>query len=114
MELGDIHRAGGSMRSTSSSIWRNNTMDVFSKSSRDEDDEEALKWAALERLPTYARLRKGILATSKGQPSEIDIDNLGLRERRELIERLVKDAEEDNEKFLLKLRNRIDRYQYIS
>ena len=88
-------------------------MEVFSKSSRDEDDEEALRWAALERLPTYARLRKGILTTSQGQPSEIDVDNLGLKERRELIERLINVADEDNEKFLLKLRNRIDRYNMI-
>ncbi|KAF5193738.1 hypothetical protein FRX31_016673 [Thalictrum thalictroides] len=35
----------------SSSIWRNNTAEVFSNTSRDEDDEEALKWAALEKLP---------------------------------------------------------------
>ncbi|GMN37310.1 hypothetical protein TIFTF001_006704 [Ficus carica] len=113
METSEIFRAGGSMRrslrSTSSSIWRNRDMEVFSKSSRDEDDEEALRWAALERLPTYARLRKGILTTSQGQPSEIDVDNLGLKERRELIERLINVADEDNEKFLLKLRNRIDR-----
>ncbi|PON66387.1 ABC type transporter protein [Parasponia andersonii] len=113
MEIGDIYRAGNSLRnsirSNSSSLWRNNNMDVFSKSSRDEDDEEALKWAALEKLPTYSRLRKGILTTSKGEASEVDIHNLGLKERRDLLERLVKVAEEDNERFLLKLRNRIDR-----
>ena len=110
MELGDIYKAGSSMRSTSSSVWRNNTgMEVFSRSSRDEDDEEALRWAALEKLPTYARMRKGILTTSRGEANEVDIHNLGLKERKDLLERLVKVAEEDNEKFLLKLRNRIDR-----
>ena len=117
MELGDIYRAGNSLRnslrSASSSIWRNNTMDVFSKSSRDEDDEEALKWAALEKLPTYSRLRKGILTTSKGEPSEVDIHNLGFKERKDLLERLVKVADEDNERFLLKLKNRIDRYLFF-
>ncbi|OMO80632.1 hypothetical protein COLO4_24018 [Corchorus olitorius] len=98
-----------SLRIGSSSIWRNNTPEVFSKSSREEDDEEALKWAALEKLPTYLRVRRGILTEEKGQPREVDIANLGLIERRNLIERLIKIAEEDNERFLLKLKERIDR-----
>ncbi|KAL5538716.1 hypothetical protein UlMin_043768 [Ulmus minor] len=84
-------------------------MKAFSKSSREEDDEEALKWAAIEKLPTYLRIRRGILTEAKGQPREIDIKNLGLLERRNLLERLVKIAEQDNEEFLLKLKNRINR-----
>ena len=75
----------------------------------EEDDEEALKWAAIEKLPTNLRLERGILTEEKGQPREIDIKNLGLVEKRNLLERLVKIAEEDNEKFLLKLKDRIDR-----
>ncbi|XP_035539394.1 pleiotropic drug resistance protein 1-like isoform X1 [Juglans regia] len=110
---GDIYKASaslrGSLRLRGSSAWRNNAVDVFSKSSREEDDEEALKWAALEKLPTFDRLRKGILTTSKGEASEVNIQNLGFEERKKLLERLVKLAEEDNEKFLLKVRNRIDR-----
>ncbi|KAG6665324.1 hypothetical protein I3843_02G131600 [Carya illinoinensis] len=109
----DIYKATaslrGSLRLRNSSGWRNNAMDVFSKSSREEDDEEALKWAALEKLPTFDRLRKGILTTSKGEASEVNIQNLGFEERKKLLERLVKLAEEDNESFLLKVRNRIDR-----
>ena len=115
MEGGDIYKASsslrGSLRAGSSSIWRNNGVEVFSTSSRDEDDEEALKWAALEKLPTVARLRKGILTSSQGGANEIDVNDLGWKERRILLERLVKVAEEDNEKFLLKLKNRIDRYE---
>ncbi|XWS19043.1 hypothetical protein CRYUN_Cryun32bG0097100 [Craigia yunnanensis] len=113
MEGGDIYKASSSLRRSlragSSSIWRNNGVEVFSRSSRDEDDEEALKWAALEKLPTVARLRKGILTNSQGGANEIDVFDLGWQERRTLLERLVKVAEEDNEKFLLKLKNRIDR-----
>ncbi|KDP37161.1 hypothetical protein JCGZ_06217 [Jatropha curcas] len=83
---------------------------MFAPSSRrEEDDEEDLKWAAIERLPTYDRLRKGVLTTMTGGASEIDIRSLGLQERKNLLERLVRVAEEDNEKFLLKLKNRIDR-----
>ncbi|KAL6334314.1 hypothetical protein AAG906_014715 [Vitis piasezkii] len=109
MATADIYRDSGSFRRNGSSIWRNSGADVFSRSSRDEDDEEALKWAALEKLPTYNRLRKGLLMGSEGEASEIDIHNLGFQEKKNLVERLVKIAEEDNEKFLLKLKNRIDR-----
>ncbi|VFQ72417.1 unnamed protein product [Cuscuta campestris] len=99
----------GSSRANSNSIWRNTGVEVFSRSSRDEDDEEALKWAALEKLPTFDRLRKGLLFGSDGPAAEVDIDNLGVEERKALLERLVNVADEDNEKFLMKLRNRIDR-----
>ncbi|XP_021277324.1 pleiotropic drug resistance protein 1-like isoform X13 [Herrania umbratica] len=84
-------------------------MEAFSKSSREEDDEEALKWAAIEKLPTYLRVRRGILTEEEGQSREVDIKDLGFIERRNLLERLVKIAEEDNEKFLLKLKERIER-----
>ncbi|KAL0330265.1 UNVERIFIED_CONTAM: Pleiotropic drug resistance protein 1 [Sesamum radiatum] len=96
-------------RLSSSNIWRNTSMDVFSRSSREEDDEEALKWAALERLPTYTRIRRGIYAEDEGQPREVDVKNLGLIERKNLLERLVKIAQDDNEKFLLKIKQRMDR-----
>ncbi|KAM3699205.1 hypothetical protein ACB098_05G008000 [Castanea mollissima] len=109
MEGGDIYKASSSLRVNSSSLWRNNSAEVFNRSSREEDDEEALKWAALEKLPTFDRLRKGILTTSKGEANEINIESLGFEERKQLLEKLVKVAEEDNEKFLMKVRNRIDR-----
>ncbi|WJX79099.1 hypothetical protein P8452_62252 [Trifolium repens] len=101
---------GGSLRIDSSSIWRNNDADeIFSNSFHQEDDEEALKWAAIQKLPTFARLRKGLLTSLQGEATEIDIEKLGLQERKDLLERLVRLAEEDNEKFLLKLKDRIDR-----
>ncbi|CAN1121692.1 Pleiotropic drug resistance protein 1 [Linum perenne] len=107
----DLYKARNSLRrGGSASVWRNNPSDVFSSSSREENDEEALKWAALEKLPTYDRLRKGILASaSKTELSEIDIHNLGVEERKVLLDRLVKVADKDNEKFLTKFKNRIDR-----
>ncbi|XXG47538.1 hypothetical protein AAC387_Pa02g2169 [Persea americana] len=90
-------------------MWRNTSAEVFSRSSRDEDDEEALKWASLEKLPTYDRIRKGILSGAAGEHKEVDIQKLGFQERKNLLERLIRVAEEDNEKFLLKLKNRMDR-----
>ncbi|KAK7284172.1 hypothetical protein RJT34_18913 [Clitoria ternatea] len=99
---------GGSFRIGSSSIWRNSDADIFSNSFHQEDDEEALKWAAIQKLPTVSRMRKALLTSPDGEANEIDVHKLGLQEKRALLERLVRTAEEDNEKFLLKLRDRID------
>ncbi|KAG6519908.1 ABC transporter G family member 42-like [Zingiber officinale] len=121
-------------RSLSRSISRGMNMgtwgmeDVFSRNSTRgrsggsrsgvDDDEEALRWAALEKLPTYDRLRTGILRSAAADPGEerrqyhhreVDVRKLGITERQEFIERVFKVAEEDNERFLKKLRNRIDK-----
>ncbi|GAB2234368.1 hypothetical protein Drorol1_Dr00003617 [Drosera rotundifolia] len=104
---GDLYRIS-SMRN-SSTTWRNNNMEVFSRSTREEDDEEALKWAALEKLPTYDRLRKGILTGSRGVGDEIDVLNLGLHDKKRLLDKLIGAGEDDNEKLLWKLKNRLDR-----
>ncbi|XP_043695113.1 pleiotropic drug resistance protein 1-like [Telopea speciosissima] len=108
--LRNSRRAGGSFRNDSSSIWRNNGLDIFSRSSsRDDgvDDEEALKWAAIERLPTYNRIRKGIFSMEEGVTREVDIDTLTFTERKMLLDRVLRAAEEDNEKLLLKLKDRL-------
>ncbi|GAB4842032.1 transcription factor [Ancistrocladus abbreviatus] len=93
---------------TRSSIWESDANGAFSRSSREEDDEEALKWAALEKLPTYSRLRKGILTGPSGRVNEVDIKHLGIEEQRKLVDKLVHVPEEDNEKFLLRLKSRLD------
>ncbi|KAG0454843.1 hypothetical protein HPP92_024135 [Vanilla planifolia] len=101
----------GSMRtlSRSPSMWRT-TSAAFGRSGREEDDEEALKWAALEKLPTYDRMRRGILTEAGGGAvHEVDVEGIGMQERKNLLEKLVKTAEEDNEKFLQKLRDRMER-----
>nr|KYP62401.1 Pleiotropic drug resistance protein 1 [Cajanus cajan] len=98
-----------SFRIGSSSVWSNSGVEIFANSFHQEDDEEALKWAAIQKLPTFARLRTGLLTSPEGVANEIDVHQLGLQERRGLLERLVRVAEEDNEKFMLKLRDRIDR-----
>lgn len=80
----------------------------------DNDEEEALKWAAIQRLPTVARLRTGLLMTSEGEANEIDIHHLKQEEKKFLLERLVRIADIDNEKFLLKLRDRVHRLYFYS
>lgn len=125
--------AGRRSRSISRSMSRNSWRmeDVFAmgstpqsrRMSRAEEDEEALRWAALEKLPTYDRLRTSIimsyLETSNNNTSsvrnkeevhkEVDVRKLDMNDRQQFIDRLFKVAEEDNEKFLRKFRNRIDK-----
>ncbi|KAF3334923.1 pleiotropic drug resistance protein 3-like isoform X3 [Carex littledalei] len=108
-EPGEIHHIGSFSLRRENSLWRQGGDDVFSRSSREEDDEEALRWAALEKLPTFDRLRTGILLTPEGRRTEVDIGKLGLDDGKALLDRLVHVVEEDQERFLLKLRDRIDR-----
>ncbi|RID63518.1 hypothetical protein BRARA_E02519 [Brassica rapa] len=71
----------------------------------DDHDEEALKWAALEKLSTFTRLRTTLI-----QPHDlVDVTKLGVDDRQKFIDSIFKVTEEDNEKFLKKLRKRIDR-----
>lgn len=104
-------------RSSSRSNW--NVEAASRRSVRAEEDEEALRWAALEKLPTYDRLRKTVLKSfmeTPNQPTnvkvvhkEIDVRKMDVNEKQQFIDRFFKVAEEDNEKFLLKQRNRIDK-----
>ncbi|GLT76273.1 hypothetical protein SLA2020_479430 [Shorea laevis] len=79
----------------------------------DEEEEEELQWAALERLPTYDRLRKVVLSQVLENGSvvhnEFEVTNLGMQQRKQLTDCLLKVVEEDNEKFLRRLRDRINR-----
>ncbi|RVX20123.1 Pleiotropic drug resistance protein 2 [Vitis vinifera] len=115
----DLSRSGSS--ASSSRSWRSasirevwNAPDVFQRSSRQvADDEEELKWAAIERLPTYDRMRKGMLkqVMSDGRivQNEVDVSHLGAQDKRQLMESILKVVEDDNERFLTSLRDRIDR-----
>lgn len=101
---------------TSSSLFdlMGRTEDVFQRSRKEEDDdEEELKWASIERLPTYDRMRKGILKqvldNGRINYEEVDITKLGMQEKKILLESILKTVEEDNDKFLHRLRDRIDR-----
>jgi hypothetical protein len=93
----------GHSRSSSSQVT-STSRDAFQY-----DDEQALKWAALERLPTYDRARKGLLHGVAGDFKEIDLQKLRIQDRKELLDRLISNADK-NEEFLKKLKKRIDRY----
>ncbi|XP_057733720.1 F-box/kelch-repeat protein At3g23880-like [Arachis stenosperma] len=63
-----------------------------------------------EKKKIGKNLKRGLLTASNGEVSEIDVTDIGTLERKKVLQRLVGTAEEDNEKFLLKLRERIDSY----
>lgn len=110
----------GLVRSASSMSWRsisikdmwNEQPDVFQRS-RAAEEEEELRWAAIERLPTYDRLRKGILrkvlSNGRVEHGEVDITELKTEDKKQLMDSLLNIVEEDNEKFLKRLRERTDR-----
>ncbi|XP_051148620.1 ABC transporter G family member 32 [Andrographis paniculata] len=75
----------------------------------DGDDEEALRWAALERLPTYRRVRRGIFTNMVGDSKEVEVHKLQAEEQRIVLDRLIRSVDDDWEKFFTRLRRRFDR-----
>lgn len=122
--LSDISmsRRASFSRSSSKRSWASasimETLDisenVFQRGNREEDDEKELKWAALERLPTYDRMRKArlkhVLDNDKIEYKDVDIVNLGIEEKRHIVKSLFNIIEDDNEKLLLKIRERSNRF----
>ncbi|KAF7149579.1 hypothetical protein RHSIM_Rhsim02G0208700 [Rhododendron simsii] len=78
-----------------------------------QDDDEELRLAAPDRLPTYDSLRKGmpnrVLDDGKIMQGEVDVTKLGNQEKKLLMDSVLKTAEEDNKRFLERLRERTDR-----
>ncbi|RLN40971.1 ABC transporter G family member 48-like [Panicum miliaceum] len=103
--------------SISQSFRQMETEDPFGRAQSEQehrDEEENLRWAALEKLPTYDRMRQGILRRALHQQQQegqggvevVDIQKLaGGDGARALFERLFQD---DSERFLRRLRDRID------
>ncbi|PPS08323.1 hypothetical protein GOBAR_AA12321 [Gossypium barbadense] len=88
MERNDLYQFSNSFRANRSSRWRDSGgYNVFSKSQREQEneDEEDLKWAAIERLPS---VRKGLVTTSDGKTANVDIPKLGPEQRKHLMDRV--------------------------
>lgn len=89
--------------------------DVFGSRRWEEqqEEEEELRWAAIERLPTFERLRKGVLRRvledGKMVENEVDLHNMGRQDRKVLVDTILRVVDQDNEKFLRRLRDRIDK-----
>ncbi|VAH42773.1 unnamed protein product [Triticum turgidum subsp. durum] len=81
---------------------------LFSRSSPDYDEEEALRWAALEKLPTYDRARTAVLAMPGEGLKEVNVEKLSAQEKHALLQ-LVAWVGDDHERFLSKFKDRLDR-----
>ncbi|KAL4575281.1 hypothetical protein LXL04_022123 [Taraxacum kok-saghyz] len=73
-----------------------------------QDDEDELKLAAIERLPTYEGSKKEMLKQVPDN-GRTHTTNTGPLDKKQLMENVLKLVEEDNETFLRCLRERTDR-----
>ncbi|KAI3740632.1 hypothetical protein L2E82_31102 [Cichorium intybus] len=76
------------------------------RNSHAEEDEEALKRAAIEKLPEFDQLRSAVIESCI--LTEVE-ENEGKIENKWFIDKLFNDVEEDNGKLLKKIRDRYDR-----
>ncbi|KAL3515879.1 hypothetical protein ACH5RR_022781 [Cinchona calisaya] len=79
------------------------------------DEESALKWAAIERLPTIQRLKSSLFDVNIGNESDnkkkrvIDVTKIAALEKHMFIEKLIRHVEQDNLRLLQKIRKRLDK-----
>ncbi|KAG4919383.1 hypothetical protein JHK84_056694 [Glycine max] len=117
MSIGSMSRRSWVSASVSEMWGAGHGGDVFERSTRVDDgdnDEEELMWAAIERLPTFERLRKSIVKRALEESGrfnyeEVDISNLGFQDKKKLLHAILRKVEVDNETFLRRIRERIDR-----
>ncbi|KAJ0095180.1 hypothetical protein Patl1_15036 [Pistacia atlantica] len=83
MQSGSWWKSMASASLASTCIWEawNSQTNVFVHSQR-QDDEEELRWAAIKWLPTYDRLRKGmlrqVLENGKIVHDEVDVTRFAM------------------------------------
>ncbi|XP_071932485.1 pleiotropic drug resistance protein 3 isoform X1 [Coffea arabica] len=100
-----LRRLSSSFRSSVLSTGRDSNL----------DEETALQWAAIERLPTFERLRSSLFDEPDGNEAEdkrkrvIDVTKLSAPERHVFVERLIKHIEHDNLRLLQKMRKRMNK-----
>ncbi|KAL3651415.1 drug-responsive transcription factor pdr3 [Castilleja foliolosa] len=106
----EIAELGRSLRSSfrGTSSLRSNS--GFGSARTEIDEDTITQWAALDRLPTYDRLRASLFdEDDKDGKKVVDVTKLGPNERQMFIEKLIRHIEHDNLKLLRKMRKRMDR-----
>jgi hypothetical protein len=89
--------------------------DATSLSSLEENEDEIeLQWAAIERLPTFRRLRLSLFDKKEDGEGEegkrvVDVTKLEALERHVFVDKLIKKIEEDNCRLLSKFKERMDK-----
>ncbi|PKI53076.1 hypothetical protein CRG98_026537 [Punica granatum] len=108
-ELAEIGRSLRSSFRINASSFRSTS--GLSSTKDDVDDEFDLQWAAVERLPTFERLRSSLFSKGGdgGDRTVVDVTKIGPDERQLFIEKLIKHIEHDNLKLLQKIRDRTEK-----
>lgn len=87
-----------------------NPLESAMGSSHAEDDEQALRWAALEKLPTFNRLRASIFQKNTGSVRQVDVQkDLSTADFHHLLDKLHRKAADEDEQLFVKMRQRLDR-----
>jgi len=86
-----------------------NPLEAQSMGSTRDDDENALKWAALEKLPTFNRLRTSIFEKDTGSIRHMDVKDLSTTDFNHLLQKLARPTDAEDEQLLAKVRKRLDR-----
>ena len=110
-ELSDLGRSLRSSFRLRTSSLRSNS-EIRSVNNHDETDGNLLEWAAIDRLPTFERLRSSLFDEENGDvkgKKVVDVTKLLAPERHMFIEKLIKHIENDNLQLLQKLRKRTDK-----
>ncbi|KAJ9557262.1 hypothetical protein OSB04_011876 [Centaurea solstitialis] len=113
-ELSDLGRSLRSSFRLRTSSLRSNS-EIRSVNNHEETDENLLEWAAIDRLPTFERLRSSLFDEENGDGHDVkgkkvvDVTKLLAPERHMFIEKLIKHIENDNLQLLQKLRKRTDK-----
>ncbi|XP_027162642.1 pleiotropic drug resistance protein 3-like isoform X1 [Coffea eugenioides] len=113
IELSELGRSLRESFHTSNASFR--SISALSNGKDDDTDEElALQWAAIDKLPTFKRMKSPVFDEDSGNEADakrrrvIDVTKLGALERHLFIEKLIRHVEHDNFKLLQKIRKRID------
>lgn len=114
IELEEMGRSFRSSVQSRNSSFRVNS--ALSSAKDDPDAQYAVQWAAIERLPTFERLKSSLFDKDDdgneldGEGKQVvDVTKLGAMEKHLFIDKLIKHIENDNLRLLRKIRNRIDK-----
>ena len=113
MELAELGRSLTSLRRLSSSF--SGSSEISNGREDNIDEETALRWAAIDRLPIIRRARTSLFDEFDGNKANgkkkrvIDVTELGALERHVFVKKFIKNIEHDNLQLLQKIRKRIDK-----
>ncbi|GFS35362.1 pleiotropic drug resistance 4 [Actinidia rufa] len=88
-------------------MW-NSSVNMFgtTRENKEDDDEEALRWASLQRSPTYVQARTSFFRNIAGEVSLVDIGELEDQEKNLVLDKLVNAVNEDTKMFFNRIKQR--------